>query len=302
MTEHNERPTRDVLKEALEALQAEPVPEGPPAHLVASTIEALQKTMVSPEALRLQQRRKLMIRIARYSTLATAAALLLALGVSFFYPSPLAFGQVVENIKKAKSVSFATKMPTVIRGTQRGVVQQRFYIQGEHYRMEIPSAQEGVDIPADAPPVWLAIVADHKQKKSLQLDFVRKTYQFLEPNDKAWQEWARANPIEELRRLKNEDAEPIGEEEIDGHKTKVYRLKKRDIVMGLHLGEDDTAKLWVDPKSGLPVRIRVDGQTPASRGPSDKTFMIFEQFTWDEAFDPNLFKLEVPEGFTVENK
>jgi outer membrane lipoprotein-sorting protein len=60
--------------------------------------------------------------------------------------------------------------------------------------------------------------------------------------------------------------------------------------------------LWVDPKSGLPARIRVDGQTPASRGPNDKTYIIFEQFTWDEAFDPNLFKLEVPEGFTLEGK
>ena len=58
----------------------------------------------------------------------------------------------------------------------------------------------------------------------------------------------------------------------------------------------------MDPKSGLPVRIRVDGQTPASRGPSNKTFMIFEQFAWDEALDPNLFKLEVPKGFTLEPK
>jgi hypothetical protein len=301
MTEHNERPTRDVLNDALKALQAEPVPEGPPAQLVASTIEALQRTMVSPEVLRLQQRRKLMIRIARYGTFATAAAVLLALGVPFLHPARLAFGQVVENIKKAKSVSFVTKMPTILRGSERGVLQQKFYIQGEHYRMEIPSAQEGADIPADAPPVMLAIIADYKQKKSLQLDFVRKTAKFLDIDEKRWKEMAQANPIEELRQLKNDDAERIGEEEIDGRKTQVYRLKKADF-MGLRLGEDDTAKLWVDPKSGLPMRIRVDGQTPASRGPSDKTFMIFEQFAWDEALDPNLFKLEVPKGFTLEPK
>ena len=242
-----------------------------------------------------------MIRIARYGTFATAAAVLLALGVSFLRPTPLAFGQVVENIKKAKSVSFVTKMPTVFHGTQRGVLQQKWYIQGEHYRMEIPSAQEGADIPPDVPSVMLAIIADSKQKKSLQLDFVRKTAQTIELNDKRWQQIARANPIEELRKLKNDDAERIGEEEIDGRKTQVYRLKKADF-MELRLGEGDTAKLWVDPKTGLPVRIRVDGQTPASRGPSDKTFMIFEQFAWDEALDPNLFKLEVPEGFTLEPK
>jgi outer membrane lipoprotein-sorting protein len=302
MTENNEQPTRDLLDQAVRALRDEPVPEGPPAQLVASTIEVLQRTMVSPEVLRLKQRRKLMIRIARYGTLATAAAVLLALGVSFLHPAPLAFGQVVENIKKAKSVSFITKMPTILRGSERGVLQQKFYIQGEHYRMEMPSAQEGADIPADAPPVLMAIIADSKQKKSLQLDFVHKTAQAIELNDKRWQQMARANPIEELRQLKNGDAERIGEEEIDGRKTQVYRLKKGIVFMELRLGEDDTAKLWVDPKSGLPMRIRVDGQTPASRGQDDKTFMIFEQFTWDEALDPNLFKLEVPEGFTVENK
>jgi outer membrane lipoprotein-sorting protein len=113
---------------------------------------------------------------------------------------------------------------------------------------------------------------------------------------------ALANPIEKLRQLKNDDAEPIGQEEIDGRKTQVYRLKKPDVFMDLRLGEGDTAKLWVDPKSGLPVRIRIDGQTPASRAPSDKTFMVFEQFTWDEALDPDLFKLEIPKGFTVEQK
>ena len=242
-----------------------------------------------------------MIRIASYGTFATAAAVLLALGVSFLRPTPLAFGQVVDNIKKAKSVSFVTKMPTILRGSERGVLQQKFYIQGEHYRMEIPSAQEGADIPPDVPSVMLAIIADSKQKKSLQLDFVRKTAQTIELNDKRWQQIARANPIEELRKLKNDDAERTGEEEIDGRKTQVYRLKKADFIE-MRLGEGDTAKLWVDPKSGLPVRIRVDGQTPASRGPSNKTFMIFEQFAWDEALDPNLFKLEVPKGFTLEPK
>src|SRR5437763_15907807 len=92
------------------------------------------------------------------------------------------------------------------------------------------------------------------------------------PLARSWttsQQIARANPIEELRKLKNDDAERIGEEEIDGRKTQVYRLKKADFIE-LRLGEGDTAKLWVDPKTGLPVRIRIDGQTPASRGPSDK--------------------------------
>jgi hypothetical protein len=33
-----------------------------------------------------------------------------------------------------------------------------------------------------------------------------------------------------------------------------------------------------------------------------KNFAVFEQFTWNEALDPNLFKLEVPKDFTIEKK
>jgi len=301
MTQYNEQPTRDLLDEAVRALREEAVPEGPPAPLVASTIESLQKTMMSPEVVRQERRSKLMIRIARYGTLATAAAVMLAVGVSLIHPSPLAFGQVIENVKRAKSVTFVTKMPTIIRGSERGVLHQKWYIQGEHYRLEIPSAQEGVDIPADAPSVMLALIADSKQKKSLQIDFVRKTAKFLDIDEKRWKQMAQANPIDKLRQLKNDDAEPIGQEVFDGRKTQVYRLKKAD-YLELRLGEGDTAKLWADPKTGLPVRIRIDGQTPASRGQNDKTFLIFEQFTWDENLDPSLFKLEAPEGFTLEQK
>ena len=42
MTEPNRQPTSDLLEEAIKALRDIPVPEGPPAHRVASTIEALQ--------------------------------------------------------------------------------------------------------------------------------------------------------------------------------------------------------------------------------------------------------------------
>jgi hypothetical protein len=118
---------------------------------VAATIAALQTSETSPEVVRLQQRRKIMIRLARYGILATAATVLLVLGLSLLLIHSTAaptFGQVVENIKKAKSVTFVTKMPTILRGRERGVLRQKFYIQGEHFRMEIPSAQEGADIPA----------------------------------------------------------------------------------------------------------------------------------------------------------
>ena len=63
-----------------------------------------------------------------------------------------AFADVVENVKNAKSVTFVVKTPTVIRGTKKGVLQQKIYIQGDAYRMEIPSAQDGYQVAPDAAP------------------------------------------------------------------------------------------------------------------------------------------------------
>jgi hypothetical protein len=299
MTDHNERPAPDLLDQAIKALREEPVPECPPAQVLASTVEALQ-TVGSPEILRLQQRRKVMIRIARYGSVALAAAILIAVGATFLLmhlSAPLAFGDLVENVKQAKAVSFVSKMPTILQGKERGILQQKFFVQDQAFRMEIPSAQEGANIPPDAPSVLMAVIADAKQKKALEIDFVRKAARFIQVDDKRWQEMARGltNPIDKLRSLKNDDAEPLGEEILDGRKTQIYRLKKADFFMEVRFGKEDTAKLWADPKTGLPIRISVEGPTPDGK---DKNFIIFDQFTWNEPLPAEMFKMEIPAGFT----
>jgi hypothetical protein len=290
-----------VLDRAAAALRDMPVPDGPPPHLVASTVEALH-SLARTQTVRVNERRKMMFRIARYGGVA-AAVVFLAVLAGRLLPvnrtAALAFSDVVENVKKAKSVTFVTKIPTVVQGTKRGALQQKFYIQGDGFRMEVPSAQEDVPVPPDAPPILLAIIADWNRKTALQLDFVRKTAQPIVAEEKRWQEMAQelANPIEKLRRLKTEDAQRQGDEELDGRKAQVYRLKKKDLFMGMRLSKDETAQLWVDPKTGQPIRLTVGD--PSNK---DKPFIVFDQFTWNEALDPDLFKLDVPKGFTLEKK
>jgi outer membrane lipoprotein-sorting protein len=302
MTERNEQQSVDVLDLATAALRDMSIPDGPPAQLAASTVEALQSASIPPDIVRLNERKRKMFRLMSYSGAAASVALFAVLAGWLFLmdrTAAPAFADVVEKVKNAKSVTFVTKMPTVVQGNQRGVLQQKFYVQGSVFRMELPSAQEGVSLPPGTPPILVAIVADAKQKKALQLEFASQTAHYLAVDEKQWQEMTRglANPIEKLRELKNEDAEPAGTEEWNGRKMQVYRLKKADIFMGLRLGKDETAKLWVDPKSGLPVRIAVGD--PSN---TDKPFIVFEQFTWNQALDLELFKLEVPKGFTLKDK
>jgi hypothetical protein len=300
MTNRDER-ALDVLDRAIAALRDAPGPESPSPHLVASTVEALQ-SLTHAQTVRVNERRRLMFRIARYGSVAAAVLFLAVLSGWLFLmdrTAPLAFADVVDNIRKARSVTFVTKMPTIIKGTKRGILQQKFFIQGEAYRMEVPSLQGIAEVPAEAPPILMAVIADARKKKALQIDFVRKSCQNIKADDKVWQEMGKflANPIEQLRQLKEQDAERIGEEELNGRKTQVYRLKKLGTFMGVTLSKDETAKLWVDPKSGLPVRIAIGDPSKL-----DKPFLVFEQFTWNDTLDPSLFSLEVPKGFALEQK
>ncbi len=246
-----------------------------------------------------------MFRIARYSSAAAAAVLFVVAAAGLFLldrTAAPAFGDVVENVRKAKSVTFVTKMPTIVQGKERGILQQKIYVQGDVYRMELPSAQEGVTVPPDTPPIVMAVIVDFKQKKALQLDFTKKTAKFIKPDDdKKWEAMAKAfaNPIEQLSKLKGDDAERLGDEELSGVKTEVYKLKKQDIFLGMRLTGGETAKLWVDAKSGLPVRIAVE---PAADSKDKTPLFVFEQFKWNESLDADLFRLEAPKGFTIEGE
>lgn len=300
MTDRNERPA-DILDRAVAALRQTPVPDGPPPQLVASTVEALQP-LARPQNAGISRRRKLMFQIARYSSIAAAVTFVAAMGGWLFFfdrTASVAFADVIKNVEDAKSVTFVTRMPTIIRGKERGVLKQKFYIQGDSYRMEIPSAQEGVEVPADAPPIVAVLIADWKTKKAMLLDYHAKTAKMIETDEKTWEQMARsmADPIKQLRQLKEQDAEKLADEELDGRKLQVYRLKKKEIFMGLTQDQDEAAKLWVDPRTGLPVRIALGDPND-----KEKPFVVFEQFTWNEKLDPAMFKLELPEGFTLKKE
>jgi outer membrane lipoprotein-sorting protein len=236
-----------------------------------------------------------MIRIARYGSVATAAAVLLALVVSFLVldrNAPLAFGQVVENVKKAKSVSFTLKQKLTPESQS---LEQKWFLLGDSIRMEIPGTQEAFH--AEEGTI-LAAIGNLKEKKALQLDFVRKTAQWLDIEKNVPKQFA--NPIDRLRQLKDQDAKRVADEELDGRKTHVYELAKLDFFGGKgKIEEGESAKVWVDPKSGLPVRIVIEGWNADKKA---KMKLIFEQFTWNEELAPEMFKLEVPKGFTVEEE
>jgi outer membrane lipoprotein-sorting protein len=296
MTDANGPPTRDLLDQATRALRDAPAPPGPPAAVVASTVAALQQNATAPEIVQLHTRRMLMVRLFRYSSLATAALVLLTVGLSLFLLDrhaavALGFGDVVQKVKDAKAVSFRCVQKLT---PQSPVMEQRIYMQGDAMRMEIPGVQESFK--ADL-PVIMAIVFDMKEMKALQLDFHGKLAKWLPVNEETAKQFA--NPVDRLRKLKDTDAKRLADEELNGRKTQVYSLSNANFFGGKgKVEEGESFNVWVDAETGLPVRIVVEGFNTNHK---DKMNLTFDQFLWNQALPPEIFRLQVPEGFSVKD-
>jgi hypothetical protein len=272
----NDRPNDqldEMLARATNALRTAQPSGGPPPELVTSTIERLRfldsqpsTTDLEPNLVRLAQRRKLMFRIARYSTATAAALLITAVGWLFFtnHGGP-AFAGVIENVKKAESVTLTNKQ---IIGKQPAM-EMKWYIQGEKIRMEFPGA--------------VAFVTDLADKTVLELnlrDKIVRSRQIPEDGRQAF-----ANPVSHLQNAKPEDARLIGEENLDGRTVQLYRIDKIDFLGAKSGGE---MKVWVDAKTSLPVKIIMD-QPQKERG--SRNTIELKDFEWNKELDESLFKV-----------
>ena len=130
-------------------------------------------------------------------------------------------------------------------------------------------------------------VGDLDRKEAVFLDMQRKLAQ--EVNIDAEVARAFANPIDQLRRTKSNDAEQIGEEILKGRRTQVYRLRKMDLLGMKGNGE---MLVWVDVESELPAKIVIRDPDPKA-----ETEIRFDEFVWNEPLDAQLFSLSMPDGF-----
>ncbi len=213
-----------------------------------------------------------MFRIARYGA-AAAAAMLAALAGAFWLLDRTAsttFADMVENVKKAKSVSFVAHQKFAIE------LETKVFIQGNLVRCEIPDA--------------LILIADLNQRKVLELDPYRKVARWIDKKDRPDIEKLK-DPIDQLRNLKEDakdHAKSLGDEEVAGRKCHVYQIKglaKSSWIGGAQF------TLWADVKTGLPVKIHVG---------DEHSSLTFEDFQWDEPLKTDLFSLEIPKGYTLE--
>ena len=304
MSERSEQRPIDVLEAATSALRNTTVPQAP-ADLTASTLETLQSAQHQPKAIRRNQGRTRTVRLVRFSTTVGALGLIALIGGWWFLTNRTAapaFADVVDRVAQAKSVSFVftSTLPPMPGFAQ--IERKKFYVQGSVFRMEELSVQDH-SMSSEVPPVLAAVIIDAEEKQVLRLDFIRKTAQrsSIGEHDAS----TSMNFMERFRNLTDQDVEYIGHAVINGRRMRIYRLNAIDSlgVWKAEVKEGGFARLWVDAESLLPVRIELVHVFLLPRSFFGyRATMVYDQFVWNQSLDSKLFTLEVPKGFTLEEK
>ena len=191
---------------------------------------------------------------------------------------PTVFVNVVlpalENAEKAKSV----KVVATTENNGKADLTRTVYRQGDSIRVNTAKGAERRD--------ETVVIADLKTREAL----------FLEPKTKTVRRTTLGNQevklvtgvMDGLSGIKEQVAggdekalKDLGEEKLGDRKTHAYEVRRADEVW----------KVWIDPKSSLPVRIRV--------GEQGKNTLTLDFSKWNEEFDNKLFELKVPEDYRM---
>jgi hypothetical protein len=273
MTNSNEQP-HDLLERAIEALRDAPIPDGPPPEVVASTVADLKASATAAHAAAPHTRTQIMFRIMRYSSVAAAITFVAVVIAWLWLPdrsASRALAQMVDNVKKANSVSFVVRQKL----GDRPELETKMFIQGVFIRYEIPDA--------------LIMILDTSERKLLSLEPPRKIARMQSLEGKIPAE-ELMDPLDRLRNLKQDNKDNVVEladEEVDKRKCHVYEIKGAAKALLV----PNEFRLWIDAKTALPVKIHAQ---------DEKTSLVYEQFRWDEPLKEELFSLRVPKGYMLE--
>jgi outer membrane lipoprotein-sorting protein len=279
MTESNSQPARDILDQATGELRETPTPPGPPADLVAATVAAINNrfTGALPAEIVRQQRRRRIMRYIGFGS-ATAAVVGIATFAGVFWlggaSAAAKLQKALDNAEKAQSFRIVFKSGP--NGAEQTDV--TIYRQGDFARVEDRDGKFRI--------------IDLKGRKRLDLDPAAKTARLIdltaEEADAAADVYAKyTNPLKTVRGTAGTTVKELPDEKAGDRLLKIYSVQHR----GDEKNPAILARLWVDAKTTLPVRIVVDEGQPDG-GP---TVIEFDQ--WNAEFGAKLFELKVPADY-----
>jgi hypothetical protein len=256
----------DPLDRATEALRNAPTPPGPPPELAAATVAALDASFT-------HRRNRMRLVRAIGATAALAAAVTIAVVLGTGSPAS-ALDAAVAKARNARSVKFVSTMVVHHKEFQPKV--STIYYQGAKMRVE------------EAGHVR---IADYATNRAI----------FLYPEEKyAWRVKNTQKfdpPLDRFNKFVNSRGRKEGADDVGGVKADRYHLK-------LDAKADPRDyRLWVDPRTGWPVKVEGKGKVDMSglfpNEPWPDYTLTDDRFEWDAPLDEKLFGLDVPPGWEL---
>ncbi|MGO9107675.1 MAG: hypothetical protein ACLP9L_00450 [Thermoguttaceae bacterium] len=215
----------------------------------------------------------------RVAKLVLACAVLVALLVVFTSlggERQLAFAKVVEKVQQTQSLSFKTKIK--LPGSA-GEDEMRIVV--------LPNGK----MRSENSKVYS--IQDINARKMIMVEKESKTVRILEGFSPPGPSVGDLNVYEMMKNIRKEAVQRLPDEEIDGRKAIVFRVDIKELSK---LSKTPVWKVWIDPKTELPIRLELAAE--GENGKPVRSVMYDIQF--DQPFDPSLFSFAPPEGYSVQ--
>lgn len=280
----NHQPTPDRLDQAMHALREKCIPALPES-LIASTVEAMNSgtNLVEPVSSTppASRRRLQMARYFRFGSALAAMALLTTFAALLFFTTPQAsaWQDVVEQVKKAGSVTFDEVQTNHLQ--PEFPTTRKNYVLGDLQRTDMLQFNNTFTVLNQKTGEWLVINGSNKT-------FMKQNWGPSNDQRRA----SRADTfITQLVKLSALPSTAAGEEKIDGVVTR--KIVIQNAQLGGHTGE---MMLWYDAKTKLPVRIYHEVESTFPR-----ITRTLNNFQWNVPIDVKLFTPVIPKDY-VEDK
>ncbi|QVL30011.1 hypothetical protein KIH39_14170 [Telmatocola sphagniphila] len=280
MKPQNELP-EDPLNAAMNALRETPIPVGPDEILIAATVAALnprQNVLLPEELVSKQKRRKQIMRILKFGgfSVSTIAAVLVIFVMTSGRSAADDLKKSIRKLDQAKSIRMIVELDD---GTKNKMTSRSYMSEGK-MRSEVE-------------PAGLVVVINNKgDGKGIVLFKGMKTYRLLDPEkDEMIKSVTKSvkGTLEQFKIPSDDKVQGLPDEYLDGRKTKVYEMKGVD-VPGMKITAD--LKIWIDPKTDMPIRSRVISKMGDKQYTATATYLGF-----DEELDPKLFDTTIPTDY-----
>jgi hypothetical protein len=290
MNPDNENRLEQNVDRAVQALKSLPVPQGPPpdvveAVLAADTGRAAGHEGATPILLTLRKRIASMNRFAKLAAAFAAAAVIISASLVAFLVWPGDHPAIAEMLKPITAKTARFKVSVKMEPAPAGApVQQAMQVQCMEsvMRQEMPG---GVYQVMDL-KTFRTVVFMPSLKKVM---IMKMSGMPTEAKDKMSNDFLGEirKKVEELRASDPKDIEVLPDNTVSGHLAHGFHKRMEGIDL----------TIWADVKTGLPVlmEIRYGGET-------QHFTVTMSDFELGVPLDPALFSMDVPAGYTVEER